>query len=103
MAKFSLDPNPTFKAKVQIPIPGGDDVPVEFTFKHRTRDDVKAFIDTIDGRSDVDLILDIAEGWELADAFNRDSVEKLTQNYHGSASSVFETYIEELGKARKGN
>jgi hypothetical protein len=37
MAKLKLVANPTFRAKVGIPVAGGPEVPVEFVFKHRTK------------------------------------------------------------------
>lgn len=34
MAKIKLNPEPVFTAKVPIPVAGGKDALVEFTFKH---------------------------------------------------------------------
>ncbi len=78
-------------------------MPVEFNFKGRTKDEFKSFIDTIGDREDVDVILDIATGWELEEAFGRESVELLLQNYLGSARVIIEKYIGELTAARLGN
>lgn len=103
MAKLQLTASPTFKCNVLIPVPGKKPVPVEFNFKGRTKDEFKAFIDTIGDREDVDVILDIATGWELEEAFGRDSVELLLQNYLGSARVIIEKYIGELTAARLGN
>lgn len=36
--KFVLDPAPTFKATVNIPVHGGETAPVVFEFKHRDRE-----------------------------------------------------------------
>ena len=101
--KFSLSTSPTFKAKVLIPIPGKSSEPVEFTFKGRTREQFKDFIDGLKDREDVDVILDIASGWELEDAFDKENVEMLTENYIGAARAVIEKYISELTQARLGN
>lgn len=103
MAKLQLTASPTFKCNVLIPVPGKKPVPVEFNFKGRTKDEFKAFIDTLGDREDVDMILDIATGWELEEAFGRDSVELLLQNYLGSARVIIEKYIGELTAARLGN
>lgn len=97
--KFNLSAVPTFKAVVDIPVPGGKAEKVEFIFKHRTRDDFKKFIDKLEGREDVDVILDIASGWDLEDAFDADSLEELTQNYIGSARAIIEVYITELANS----
>ncbi len=103
MAKLQLTASPTFKCNVLIPVPGKKPVPVEFNFKGRTKDEFKSFIDTIGDREDVDVILDIATGWELEEAFGRESVELLLQNYLGSARVIIEKYIAELTAARLGN
>lgn len=102
-AKFTLSASPTFKAPVAIQVPGGKPVQVEFVFKHRTRDDFKEFIEALEGRDDIDMLLEIASGWELDDAFDAKSLALMTQNYMGSARAVLETYISELTSARVKN
>lgn len=101
--KFNLNAIPTFKSKVAIPVPGAKSVDVEFTFKHRTRDQFKEFVDSLEGREDVDVILDIASGWDLEDAFDEDNIDALIQNYMGSARAIIEIYINELTSARAKN
>jgi len=103
MAKLKLQPDPTFKAKVAIPVAGADDVSVEFTFRHRTRDELKKFIDASGERDDVDTLLELATGWELADAFSKDNVQLLVDNYIAAGRSVFDKYIDELAKGRAKN
>lgn len=103
MAKLSLTASPTFKANVLIPVPGKKPVPVEFVFKGRTKKEFQAFIESIRDREDAEVILDIASGWELEDAFARESVEQLLDTYIGAARAVIETYINELTSARLGN
>jgi hypothetical protein len=101
--KLSLTANPTFKSKVAIPVPGDKSVEVEFTFKGRTREAFKTFIDGLQDRDDTDVLMDIASGWDLEDAFDKENVEKLTQNYLGAARAVIEKYLAELTAARLGN
>jgi hypothetical protein len=101
--KFSLTANPTFKALVDVPVPGGKSAAVEFTFKSRTRDDFRLFIDGLGDRLDVDVIMDMASGWDLEDPFDQANVELLTQNYLGAARAVIEKYLSELTAARLGN
>lgn len=106
MAKLVLAASPTFAANVAIPVPGKKPVNVEFKFKARTKDAFKAFIDSItDGsdREDVDVILDVACGWELDDPFERDNIETLAQNYIGAARAIIETYIAEMTATRQKN
>lgn len=101
--KFSLAPNPTFKAKVLIPVPGQSAEAVEFTFKGRTREAFKDFIEGLKDREDVDVVMDIASGWELDDAFDKKNVETLCENYLGAARAIIEKYLAELTQARLGN
>jgi hypothetical protein len=101
--KLILTASPTFKSRVDIPVPGGRPVSVEFTFKHRDADAYKEFVDTIAGRDEIDVIMDIATGWELEDAFDRESVEQLCKNYMGSGRAIFDKYIEENTGAKLGN
>lgn len=102
-AKFSLTASPTFKAKVAIPIPGDKAETIEFVFKGRTREQFKDFIESLKDREDADVVMDIASGWDLDDAWTLDNVEKLTQNYLGAAKAVIEKYLSELTNARLGN
>ncbi len=101
--KFNLVPSPTFKASVAIQVPGGKAVPVEFTFKHRNRDEYKALIENLEGRKDVEILQDIACGWELEDPFDEKSLQQLVDNYLGAGRTVLETYIAELTAARVKN
>lgn len=101
--KFSLTASPTFKAKVAIPVPGGESADVEFVFKGRTREAFKEFIESIKDRDDAEVIMDIASGWDLTDAFDKQNVELLTQNYLGAARAIIEKYLSELTQARLGN
>ena len=103
MAKLSLVAKPTFSSKVSIPIAGEKAVTVTFTFKARTRDAFKAFVESLSDREDVDVILDVASGWDLEDAFDRENIELLTQNYLGSARAIIEEYLSSLTAARAKN
>lgn len=101
--KFVLTPNPTFKAKVNIPIPGASPEPVEFIFKHRSKDDYLEWAKNLEGKDEVDMILEIATGWELADPFDRESVERMIQGYIGSARAIFDAYVFQQTNAKLGN
>lgn len=103
MAKLKLVANPTFKAKVGIPVAGGATVDVEMTFKHRTKSALDQFIRSRDGVSDSDALMEMVEGWELEDAFNKENVELLLENYIGTALATYRVYIDELVKAKLGN
>jgi hypothetical protein len=103
MAKLKLNPDPTFKAKVAIQAPGSGVDPVEFTFKHRTRDEMDAFLKVSPELKDAALIMEMATGWELVDAFTPENINKLVQNYITAPQTIFEAYLEEMVKARRKN
>jgi hypothetical protein len=103
MAKLKLNPEPTFKGKVQIPVHGGADAEVEFTFRHRSTDDLADWMKALEGRNKADLILEMALGWDLTDPFNADSVKTLLSNYAGSFDRVLEKYLAEMLQAKEKN
>jgi hypothetical protein len=101
---FKLTPNPTFKAKVDIPVPGDKKQTIEFEFKHKDKDAFKEFIGTIEKLGEVDTILGIAAGWSGVDAeFSADSVALLVKNYHAASSAIYRKYADELIQGRLGN
>lgn len=103
---FKLDPSPTFRATVQIPAPGGGSQDLACVFKHKTRDDLQAFVQRAsEGElSDIDATMEFLAGWEDTDGeFSREAVEKLLQDYHGAARALYLKYLEELTQARLGN
>ena len=99
---LKLKPDPTFKAVVNIPVPGGDACPVVFEFKHKTRDELAAWLQAPIS-DDAEGILSIACGWELAEPFDAENVTILVQNYIGCGGVVARRYVEEITKARLGN
>ncbi|MGE3346054.1 MAG: phage tail assembly chaperone [Ramlibacter sp.] len=102
--KFKLEANPTFKAKVLIPVPGAPATPVEFIFKHRGRDAFNQFLEGIGKyEDDVAVAMDIATGWELEEPFDQANLQKLDQNYIGALRAVLDVYLRENGQARLGN
>jgi len=101
--KFVLSAQPTFKAKVALPVAGSEPAMVEFTFKHRNKDEFQDWVKELGEKDDVDLILEVASAWELAEPFDRDSLETLTQDHMGSARAVLEKYISEQTNAKLGN
>jgi hypothetical protein len=103
MPKLSLNAAPTFSAPVAIPIAGGDPVSVKFTFKHRTKKQLEEFIQSRQGKPDVDSFLDMVSGWDLEDAFSNESVELLLENYIGAAAVTYRTYIDELFQVKQKN
>lgn len=110
MSKFVLTPNPTFKATVPMPVPGAGYVDVQFTFKHRGRAALLEFMESAakddsagSTQKDTDMAMQIATGWDLEDEFNRENIERLVDNFPGSARAMFQGYVGELMRAREGN
>lgn len=100
MATLKLVPDPTFRAKVGIPVAGGDPATVSMTFKHRTTKELDAFIKSREDKLDIDTFFEMVVGWDLTDEFNRENVEKLLQNYGGAALAIYQAYVGELIGAR---
>ena len=103
MAKLSLVANPTFTAKVGIPVAGGDPVEVVFTFKHRTKDELDEFIKTRADKPDTDSFLEMVVGWDLEDKFTPENAGLLLQNRIGTALATYRVYVDELIGAREKN
>lgn len=102
MARLKLNPDPTFKLKVRVPVPGGD-AEVTFTFKYRDREVMKAWTEQTAKMAEADALMDIAEGWDLADEFSRENVETLCRNYPGAAYAAVFAYCKELVGVREKN
>lgn len=105
MAKISLTQKPEFKAPVEINIKGEKPVPVVFTFKARTKDEMRAWLDSLQA-SAKDLheaAMECSTGWELDDDFTIENLQKLEQNYMGSMQEIVNTYIDQQNGARRKN
>jgi hypothetical protein len=103
MAKLKLKPDPTFKRKVGITTHDGKVVEVEFTFRHRSRDAAKLLEEEVKGKSDAEIILLVATGWELEDEFTADNLAVLSDNYVAASTEIFMEYLRALNGARLGN
>lgn len=102
MAKLKLSAEPTFKSIVNIPVPGAGSVPVQFTFKHRTRKEAAEWLQNRKP-DDVDVIMDCVVAWELDDELNADNVDRMLQSYHGAGFAILSSYLDELRGARAKN
>lgn len=115
MAKIQLNPSPTFKGKVSIPVLNGEPAEIEMVFKHRGRKDFGALkkathVEGEDKRTeeevlaaDVAFVMEIAQDWDLEHGFNAENVEKLLDAYHGAARAISVKYAELLVLGRLGN
>ncbi len=103
MAKLKLVASPTFKAKVGIPVAGGAPAEVEMTFKHRTKSALDEFIKSREDKSDAESFMAMVEGWDLEDAYTKENVDLLLENFIGAALAAYRVYVEELVGARTKN
>jgi hypothetical protein len=103
MGKLTINAAPTFKATVGIPIPGAAAERVEFTFKHRTKDQLNEFIATRGEKTDAESFMEMVAAWDFAEEFNRASVETMLQNYMGAAVATYRAYVDELTQAKAKN
>jgi hypothetical protein len=104
MAKLKLQPDPTFKAKVAIPVPGAEPASVEFTFKHRSKDEMDRFLKSVaDMEGDFEMVMAVATGWDLVDEFTAANVKALIGNYIAAPAAIFEAYLAELAGNRRKN
>ncbi|HHL2712803.1 TPA: phage tail assembly chaperone [Yersinia enterocolitica] len=100
--KFTLVPSPTFKADVKIPRAGLDDGELTFTFKHLPLNEVSN-IEKAEGQTGLDFAEKIIEGWALPEAFNRENLEVLANNYPKAIENVISAFYRELLGNREKN
>jgi hypothetical protein len=102
---LQIKPNPTFKCKVGIPVPGADKMEVEFEFRHMRKAQFVEFVKSgdLDKLSDVEVVLKLATGWNLPVEFNESNLDDFLQDYHGAAQAIWLKYGAELTGARLGN
>lgn len=103
MAKLVLSAEPTFKAPVAIPVPGGAPVSVEFTFRWRTREELVAWSEDMTKRTEGELVHSMCTGWELDDEFTVANVQLLCDKYQQASGALVQAYAEQLRGARAKN
>lgn len=128
MAKsFSIKNNPTFKATVQVPRVGGEDLPVQFEFKVVSRQALGALMDkwrkeAIDlftqaqdeewdferlTGSEINLhvsqVQDIVLGWGFKEEFNEENLTELCASSAFVLEAITEVYHQAFQRAKSGN
>jgi tail assembly chaperone len=102
MAKLVLTAEPTFKAPVAIPVPGGKPVSVSFTFKWRTAEELAVWAEENGTKSGAELVLSMCTAWELDDEFTASNIKLLCDKYQQASASLVHVYAEQLrGAAAK--
>lgn len=87
---LKLAPNPTFKAKVGIPVPGQkSDVQVEFEFRYMTREEWEQLIHSRESMTDDQAAAEVVVGWSGVDEpFGPDAMAKLLKFYPTAGTAI---------------
>jgi len=101
--KLKLTPDPTFRKEVPIPVPGGTPVLVLFTFKFRDREALADWAKSLGDKTDAQMVMEVASGWDLDDPFDEANVKRFTDSYLEAGAAVVGVYCRESGAARLGN
>lgn len=106
-SKFTLAVAPTFAATVAIPVPGKGTADVVMTFKHRDRTSFRELMENLqqpnEERTEADLVMDIASGWDLDEPFDQEHVTQMVERFIGSGDAILSVYISEQTGARRKN
>lgn len=101
---FKILANPTFRASVPIPVPGGKREPVPFDFKHYSQSGWEAYLKEHEGIKISEAIFDVVTGWKIdGEEFSKDALATLMDEYPGAESAIWETYHQERFGAREKN
>ena len=130
MAKITLGTRPkNFKHILTVALPEGGQGSIEVLFKYRTRTEFGAFVDkllnaagvTPAGQTSEDLkfslaqalekttdtnaeyIMQVVDGWNLAEDFNAQNVRQMCDELPGAAQSIIESYRQAITEGRLGN
>lgn len=102
MAKLKLNPDPTFQAKVGIPVPGGN-ADIVVTLKYRDRDELASWTTANETTGELEVMADVVLGWDLEDEFGADNLKRLCDKYPGASRAIVTAYVRELAGIRQGN
>lgn len=102
---FKLQPNPTFFAKVGIPIAGQEKLEIiDVEYKYLTRTALKSYFEGLKGKTDAQALGEIVIGWRIPDVeFSASALETLIDNYPAAAEAFFESFKAELMEAKRKN
>lgn len=102
---FKLQPNPTFKSKVALSVPGSDKpITVGITFKHLSRPQIKDYFAALDGKTDAEALGEVITGWDDIDGeFSQDNLQALLDNYPTAGGELFEAFRRDLMESRRKN
>lgn len=99
---IKLEPNPTFRVNVKIPVPGGTGFEIDCEFRHKTTKEKDEYIRSKGG--DLAAVQDILVGWkDDAVPYSDETLIVLLDNYPSAATAIVGAYLSELVGARRGN
>lgn len=125
--KFSIKRDPTFKATVNLPSPGQEPVPVEFTFKWMDRKEVAQLQDKwldfyrecepialekewgnkewAEARSEFEygVLKSFVEAWDIEEEFNEENLKALVESSSDLSAVIVRGYISSYEQAKSGN
>jgi hypothetical protein len=108
---FKIKPDPTFSAKVSLTVAGSDAPAIlEVEFKHKGRVGLKAWLETIGDRSEVEVLGEVIVGWfgpvdEKGDPvpYSAAALDQLLDAFPPASGEIFESYRKALGESRAKN
>lgn len=103
MSEFTLEPNPTFWAKAEIHVPGGDPMLLEVEYRYLARKELTDLRTRMDGKPKLEMLNELVVGWKAAKPFSAEALASLDDRYYAAADALLETYLEELTGARRKN
>jgi hypothetical protein len=105
MAKFKLQPNPTFKALVSLSVPGAaEPSQIEVEFRHLGKKAAEVYFREAAAKPDVQGIGGLIVGWEGVDApYSTEALAQLLENYATAGIEIVDAYRRELFEAKLKN
>lgn len=106
---FNFNPVPTFVAPVPLSVPGlVKPLDVSFTFRHKTKDALKVWLDNANKKPDHELLDEVIASWDIkadgeAVPYTLSNLATLLANYSPSHGEIFQAYIRELTQAKQKN
>ena len=108
---FTIDPKPTFRATVPVPVPGQDaPASLVLVFRHLGKKALRAWIDGAKDKKDADFLGAVVVDWDAVQdaqgqdvAFNAAAFEQLLDSYATAGDAIFNAYLRELTEGRAKN
>ena len=102
---LKLTPDPQFKAKVAITVPGQDaPARITVTYKYMTKSQAEAWSRGLEGKSDADALADVVLGWEGVDApYSRESLDQLLDADPAAGLELLVAFRKNLLESRQKN